>query len=64
MKIVIDTNVVISGVFFGGYPQAVLRCVVQGQVIASATTAIIDEYLEITQEMLRRKQGHPFASHR
>lgn len=25
MKIVIDTNVVISGVFFGGYPRQVLE---------------------------------------
>lgn len=58
MKIVIDTNVVISGVFFGGYPQTVLRCVVQGRVTASATAEIIDEYLEIAQEMVRRKQGH------
>ncbi len=58
MKIVIDTNVVISGVFFGGYPQTVLRCVVQGRVTASATAEIIDEYLEIAQEMIRRRQGH------
>lgn len=58
MKIAIDTNVVISGVFFGGYPQTVLRCVVQGRVTASATTEIIDEYLETAQEMVRLRQGH------
>lgn len=41
MKIVIDTNVVISGTFFGGYPQRVLRSVVDGRITASATTEII-----------------------
>lgn len=57
MKIVIDTNVVISGVFFGGFPQRVLSSVVAGQVTACATPEIIDEYHEIVAEMIRRKQG-------
>ena len=57
MKIVIDTNVVISGTFFGGYPQSILRAVVEGKVLASATTEIVDEYMEITERMLQRGQG-------
>lgn len=58
MTIVLDTNVVISGVFFGGYPQRVLRAVVDGSVFASATAGMIDEFEEITREMVERKQGH------
>lgn len=58
MKIVIDTNVLISGVFFGGFPRQVLNAAVSGELTACATTEIIDEYEEIIQEMVDRKQGH------
>ncbi|MCM1182475.1 MAG: putative toxin-antitoxin system toxin component, PIN family [Roseburia sp.] len=58
MKIVIDTNVVISGVFFGGFPRKILSSVVNGEMTACATAEIIDEYEAIVQEMIDRKQGH------
>ncbi len=58
MKIVIDTNVLISGVFFGGFPRKILASIVNQKIIACATTEIINEYEEIVQEMIDRKQGH------
>lgn len=58
MKIIIDTNVVISGAFFGGYPRKVIEAVASREVSACATAEIIDEYLEIVDEMIERKQGH------
>lgn len=58
MKIVIDTNVLISGVFFGGFPRKILGSIVSGIFTACATVAIIDEYEEIVQEMIDRKQGY------
>lgn len=58
MKTVIDTNVVISGVFFGGYPRRVLDAVLDGKTSASVTAEIAAEYVEIAQEMIERKQGH------
>jgi len=58
MKIVIDTNVVISGVFFGGMPRRILEAVVEHKVTACATREIIEEYDEIVEEMIIRKQGH------
>lgn len=58
MKIVIDTNVLISGVFFGGFPRKILTSIVNQKIIACATTEIINEYEEIVQEMIDRKQGH------
>lgn len=58
MRIVVDTNVLISGVFFGGFPRKILSAVVTGQLTACATTEIVDEYEEIVQEMIDRKQGH------
>lgn len=58
MKIVIDTNVLISGVFFGGFPRKILTSIVGQKITACATTEIINEYEEIVQEMIARKQGH------
>lgn len=58
MKIVLDTNVLISGVFFGGYPRQVLSAVVEGKIIACATVEIVNEYEEIVQEMISLKQGN------
>lgn len=58
MRIVVDTNVLISGVFFGGYPRQILNEIVESKLTACATAEIIDEYEEIVQEMIDRKQGH------
>ncbi len=58
MKIVIDTNVLISGVFFGGFPRKILSAVVGQKISACATAEIINEYEEIVQEMISKKQGY------
>lgn len=58
MRIVIDTNVLISGVFFGGFPRRILSSIVHQRITACATAEIINEYEEIVQEMIDRKQGH------
>ena len=58
MRIVVDTNVLISGVFFGGMPRKVLSAVIHKEITACATEEIVDEYNEIVQEMISRKQGH------
>lgn len=58
MRIVVDTNVIISGVFFGGAPRQILNAIVISKVTACATTEIVDEYLEIVDEMVSRKQGN------
>ncbi|MBR0151823.1 MAG: putative toxin-antitoxin system toxin component, PIN family [Synergistaceae bacterium] len=58
MKIVIDTNVVISGVFFGGRPGMILEAVADGRLNACASPEILAEYYEIILEMNKRGQGH------
>ncbi len=52
MKIVIDTNVLISGVFFGGFPRKILRASVERRVKACANMEILNEYQEIIREMI------------
>ena len=44
MRIVIDTNVLISGVFFCGFPRKILSAIVNQKIIACATTEIVNEY--------------------
>ena len=58
MRIVIDTNIVISAIFFGGVPRKIIEAVVNKMIDACATPEITVEYQEIIQEMISRKQGH------
>ena len=58
MKIVLDTNVLISGVFFGGFPRKILSATVKGKVRTCASMEIMNEYQEIIHEMVRRRQGN------
>ena len=57
MKIVVDTNVVISGIFFGGVPRKIVEAIADGAIDAYATAEILDEYMGIIASMLERKQG-------
>ena len=45
MKAVLDTNVVISGIFFGGVPREVLEAWTKGRFELILTPSIFDEYL-------------------
>ena len=46
MKIVIDTNVVASAIFFGGRPKKLLELLVSHSLEAFASSEIITEYQE------------------
>ena len=61
MRIVIDTNVIASAIFFGGKPYLLLRYIMDGQVDVVASKEIVDEYEEI---VLRLKQKYPSISTR
>ena len=54
MRIVIDTNVLISGLFFGGKPYKVLRAVINDEIEAAITDEIEYEYRRIVDEALRK----------
>ena len=47
MRIVVDTNVIASAVFFGGKPYQLLRYIMEERVDAVASKEIVDEYEEI-----------------
>lgn len=54
MKIVIDTNVIASAIFFGGRPRELVERLVKRELSAFASPEIITEYQE-TLEALRIK---------
>ena len=57
MKIVIDTNVVASAIFFGGKPRDLLEMLVNKKLEAYASSEIVDEYKETIEELQDRYQG-------
>ena len=57
MRIVIDTNVVISAIFFKGKPFYILKKVVEhpNDIEAFASPEILSEYNEIYKRMIEKK---------
>ncbi len=51
MIVVLDTNVVISGVFFHGPPATIVEAWFEGQFNVYATPKILGEYLRVLEEM-------------
>ena len=56
MRIVIDTNVIASAIYFGGKPYQLLRYIMEDCVDVVASKEIVDEYEEI---ILRLQQKYP-----
>ena len=54
MTVVVDTNVVVSGIFFGGQPLEILRACVQGRCRLLISQEILDEYRDVTTRMPHR----------
>jgi putative PIN family toxin of toxin-antitoxin system len=43
MKIVIDTNILVSAIFFGGLPRILFDLILEGKITAVVSEAIIQE---------------------
>jgi len=54
VRIVIDTNVIISALFYGGLPNTLLELVAKGRVKPVASNEIISEYKEIVERISDR----------
>ena len=57
MKIVLDTNVFISAVFFGGPPYRILDAWRSGRVSLVLSAEIIEEYRRVGEELGERFEG-------
>ena len=65
MRIVLDTNVFVSGVFFGGVPYRILDAWRRGRVTIVVSPAILDEYRRVGEELAREHEDidlSPFLS--
>jgi putative PIN family toxin of toxin-antitoxin system len=51
VKIVVDTNVFVSGVFFSGPPHQILQAWRDGKVQLVISPAILDEYVRVGEEL-------------
>lgn len=56
MKIVLDTNVVVSGIFFSGPPSEILRSWSRGKIRLLITPEIYEEYQRVAAEL---SEKHP-----
>ena len=59
MKVVVDTNVFISGVFFGGKPQRILEKLLMERSAGCAVKRFFDEYREVVQRMIEKRKKGP-----
>lgn len=56
MRVVLDTNIVVSAAFFGGPPRAVIDAWTEGRVQVVVSPAIFDEYLRVCE---RLRESYP-----
>ena len=65
MKVILDTNVVISAVYFGGAPLRILKAWRDGQLELVVTDDILNEYDEIAKRLHARYPAvdfHPLCA--
>jgi putative PIN family toxin of toxin-antitoxin system len=54
LKVVLDTNVLISGIFFTGPPKAVIEAWIDGRIDVAVSLDILDEYRRVLGELSGR----------
>ena len=59
MKIVIDTNVVASAIFFGGRPRQLLEMLLKKELESFVTQEIIDEYKDTVDYLKNKYSSKP-----
>lgn len=57
MRIVVDTNVFVSGIFFTGPPHRILQAWRDGTVQLLVSAAILDEYHRVKDELASQFSG-------
>jgi putative PIN family toxin of toxin-antitoxin system len=62
MQIVVDTNVVVSGFFFGGLPRKLVDMIQQDSITAVVSEAIILEYERTVHYLLTKYKGNVFQA--
>jgi uncharacterized protein len=61
MKVVLDTNVFVSGVFFSGPPYEILRAWRDGQMQMVVSAEILEEYRRVGERLEAGHSGSAFS---
>ncbi|HSW58936.1 MAG TPA: putative toxin-antitoxin system toxin component, PIN family [Dehalococcoidales bacterium] len=62
MKVVLDTNVLISGIFFSGPPSKILTAWRKGDIQLSLSPEIVDEYARVAKILSDEYPGIEISS--
>ena len=62
MKVVLDTNVLISGIYFGGSPGKILQAWGTRRFQLLVSTEILQEYLNVAERLADRYAGVEYES--
>ena len=57
MKIVLDTNVLISGIYFSGPPSTILQAWCSRKLQLCVSLEILEEYLDVAERLANRYAG-------
>jgi predicted nucleic acid-binding protein len=57
VKVVVDTNVLVSGILFSGPSHHILQAWSQGRLQLALTSEILDEYRRVAVELQREYPG-------
>lgn len=57
MRVVLDTNVVVSAAFFGGPPRRVVDAWIEGRLELVVSPSIFDEYPRVCERLRERYPG-------
>jgi len=60
MKVVVDTNVFVSGVFWKGPPHKVLQAWESGRFRMVVSRPILEEYLRVLVDLAKHRAGIQF----
>ena len=61
MKLVVDTNVLISGAFFSGPSSRILDACLEGKCQLVLSPAILDEYVRVGEEFAKGRSSADFT---
>ena len=61
MRVVLDTNVLMSGIFFGGAPGKILNAWRTGVIVLVASAEIIEEYVATAEALSARYESVPLG---
>jgi uncharacterized protein len=55
LRIILDTNVFVSGILFGGKPNEIVKAFGAGKLDLVISPAILDEYIRVAEELAHKK---------